>query len=107
MSVDGQKLQLGKAIEQARKAMGLSQAQLAQLLGNGAGQSHVSAIERGVNTPSVALLLELAAVLQTDPNTLVGWGGAGVKVLGEGEGVANEGVANATRFVVSEEAVAA
>ncbi len=103
MSVDIQKLQLGKAVEAARKSMGLSQAQLAAALGNGAGQSHVSAIERGVNTPSVALLVDLAQVLKTDPNTLIGWGGEGVIVAAD-ESVAS----NVTRFVVSEdEAVAA
>ncbi len=102
MSAENQKLQLGKAVEVARKALGLSQAQLAAALGNGAGQSHVSAIERGVNTPSVALLVDLAQVLKTDPNTLIGWGSAGVVAD------AGESVANATRFVVSEgEAVAA
>lgn len=91
MNVDEQKQQLGRSIEAHRKAMGLSQAQLAQALGIGVGQSHVSAIERGKNTPSIALFVRLAQVLQTDPNTLIGWGGA-----------ATEAPVNATRFVVSE-----
>ncbi len=95
MDGDTQKLQLGKSVEFYRKALGLSQAQLAAALGKGAGQSHVSAIERGVNTPSVALLVELAEILKTDPNTLIGWGAVAEKTNAE--------ATSETRFVVSAE----
>ena len=96
---------IGKQIEERRKAMGLSQKALAEKLGNGSSQSHVSAMERGINLPSVTLLGELAEVLGTDPNTLIGWGGEEVGVVAIDTVAATAVAANATPvFVVSEAA---
>jgi transcriptional regulator with XRE-family HTH domain len=37
------------------------------------GQTHVSAIERGINTPSVEMLTAAAQLLDVDPNYLLGF----------------------------------
>lgn len=56
--------QLLRTLAGRRRAKGLSQAQLASLLG--VAQAHVSDIERGTRNLSVVRLLEIANVLNLD-----------------------------------------
>jgi len=59
------------ALRRARRARGLTQAGLARILGV-AGGERVSAWERGVNQPDVALLPLMAAMLEVEPALLLG-----------------------------------
>lgn len=59
------------ALRRARRARGLTQAGLARILGV-AGGERVSAWERGVNQPDVALLPLMAATLEVEPALLLG-----------------------------------
>ncbi len=68
--------QLGVRLREMRKQAGLSQEELSRRLAQmntSARQTHISAIECGHNTPSLALLINMARVLETDPNALLGW----------------------------------
>lgn len=62
---------------QAREKMYPSQQKFANELtrrtGRRLGQSHISAIERGVNQPSVELLTAIAEILNVTPNHLLGF----------------------------------
>jgi transcriptional regulator with XRE-family HTH domain len=59
---------LGKTIKLYRKKAGLTQAELAKILGT--SNIHISHIEIGAVTPSVEVLLSIAEVLHVTPNDL-------------------------------------
>ena len=59
---------LGKTIKMYRKKAGLTQAELAKILGTSI--IHISHIEIGAVTPSVEVLLSIAEVLHATPNDL-------------------------------------
>lgn len=61
---------VGENIRTARKNMGLSSEQLAELLDKSV--HHVSKVELGWNKVSIDLLMDLVSVLHTDANTLLG-----------------------------------
>lgn len=62
---------LGKALQAARKAAGLTQQELCQR--SGLSYSTLAKIERGaIKAPSIFTIHAIAAALQTDLNTLVG-----------------------------------
>lgn len=78
---------IGMRLREHRKKAGLSQEELSRRLGQmntSARQTHISAIECGHNTPSLALLINMARVLETDPNALLGWDAEGMKERVEG-----------------------
>lgn len=60
----------GEAIQRARRAAGLRQRELADLIGCGDGL--ISNIERGYRSPPRSLLVTLAKVLHVDPSDLAG-----------------------------------
>jgi transcriptional regulator with XRE-family HTH domain len=60
---------VGQAIRRARKDAGMSMRTLADQCG--VSQPFISAIERGLSTPSIATLYRLAAVLGTEPAALL------------------------------------
>ena len=62
---------IGRAGRQARHALGLTQEQVAEKLG--VSVEFCSRIERGVALPSLEMFVRLAAVLQVDGNTLLGF----------------------------------
>lgn len=62
-------MELGKTIRERRKALGLTQEQLADCLGVSAPAVHKW--EKGVTCPDITTLPALARVLQTDLNTLL------------------------------------
>ena len=59
---------LGKTIKLYRKKAGLTQSELAKILGT--SNIHISHIEIGAVTPSVEVLLGIAEVLHVTPNDL-------------------------------------
>lgn len=60
---------IGKAVAKYRQASGLTQAQLAEILG--IGNDAVSRMERGTTVPTVLRLLELAEIFQCEIADLV------------------------------------
>jgi len=60
---------LGEAIRQLRKDAGLSQEQLAELVGTDLTQ--IGGLERGVRNPSYSTLLRLAAALQVPVSAIM------------------------------------
>lgn len=60
---------IGKAIAKYRQAAGLTQAQLAEILG--IGNDAVSRMERGTTIPTLTRLLELAEIFRCDIADLV------------------------------------
>lgn len=64
----------GEAIQRARRAAGLRQRELADLVGCGDGL--ISNIERGYRSPPRSLLATVAKVLHVDPSDLAGGPGA-------------------------------
>jgi len=70
----------GAALRQARIERGLTQAELANVLGV-AGGERVSAWERGVNQPDVRLVPVLASALGVDPAALLGRPQSGLREL--------------------------
>lgn len=60
---------LGPNLRRLRHARGLTQREAARRLGWGA--DHLADLERGRNTPSLALLLALCEVLGCSPNDLL------------------------------------
>ena len=61
---------IGRAMRQARHALGLTQEQLAEKLE--LSVEFCARIERGTSLPSLKTFVRLAAALQVDPNTLLG-----------------------------------
>lgn len=66
------KILLGEQIRNIRKACGLTQEQLAELLE--IDQKQVSCIERGINTPSMDRLQKIAEVLDVSVRDLFDFG---------------------------------
>jgi transcriptional regulator with XRE-family HTH domain len=66
---DALRLAVGQAIRRARTASGLSMRALA--LSCGVSQPFLSAVERGLSTPSIATLYRLAEVLEVAPADLL------------------------------------
>jgi transcriptional regulator with XRE-family HTH domain len=62
---------IGKAMRQARHALGLTQEQVAEQLE--LSVEFCSRIERGVSLPSLKTFIRLAVVLQVDVNILLGF----------------------------------
>lgn len=62
--------EIGKNIRLQRCRMGLKQAELADLIG--VTSQHLCHIETSTSTPSLSVLVEIANVLKTDVNTLLG-----------------------------------
>lgn len=60
---------LGRVLRRLRKERRLSQERLAELAGGTRG--YVSLLERGVNSPTLSKLLDLAAALGLRPSELV------------------------------------
>jgi DNA-binding XRE family transcriptional regulator len=59
----------GKVLKAARTSSGMSQQTLAD--GAGADRSYLSMLERGLQQPSLAMLLRIAKALSTQPEKLV------------------------------------
>ncbi|HCK7412059.1 TPA: helix-turn-helix transcriptional regulator [Pseudomonas aeruginosa] len=59
----------GKALRARRKALGVSQEQLAH--DAGIQRNYVSLIERGVNQPTITILFKLAVALKCSPSELI------------------------------------
>lgn len=57
---------IGKRIQQRRKALKFSQGELAEIID--ISPTHMSAIERGVQHPSIYTLLRLCEVLKSTPD---------------------------------------
>lgn len=57
----------GKALRQARKARGLTQEDFAEV----SGRTYVSALERGLKSPTFDKMVELARTLDIHPLTLL------------------------------------
>jgi transcriptional regulator with XRE-family HTH domain len=86
----GEQSYLSEAIRAARRRAGLSQAELAELLG--VRQSSVSQWERGSTRPSTVHLLALTAALKCSLLDFSGAGGDGAGAgTGEGAGGAGAG----------------
>ncbi len=66
---------MGARIRRRREAAGMTQAELAELLGYGASSSIVF-IEQGRNGLKPDVLVLLCATLKMSPNQLFGWGAA-------------------------------
>ena len=66
---DALRLAVGQAIRRARTASGLSMRAMA--LACGVSQPFLSAVERGLSTPSIATLYRLADVLDVAPADLL------------------------------------
>jgi transcriptional regulator with XRE-family HTH domain len=62
-------LAFGETLKLARRRRGLSQEQLATVCN--IDRTHTSLLERGLRTPSLSVLLDLAAALQIPPEQLV------------------------------------
>lgn len=60
----------GRLIRELRRERGLSQEKLAEL--SGCDRSYLSYIERGINSPSLSMVFQLAAGLGVRPSELVG-----------------------------------
>ena len=60
---------IGQRIKQARKAKGLTQEQLAEIIGLSA--SHISVIERGIKMPRLETLVEILNILKIDANFIL------------------------------------
>jgi transcriptional regulator with XRE-family HTH domain len=59
----------GKVLKAARTARGMSQQQLANSAG--ADRSYLSMLERGLQQPTLAMLLRISKALDTEPEKLV------------------------------------
>lgn len=85
LSTDPIRSGVGHAIGRARKQAGMSMRVLADRCG--VSQPFISAIERGLSTPSIATLYRLAAVLGTEPAALLPIHGSDeISVIRAGEG---------------------
>jgi len=62
-------LAFGETLKLARRRRGLSQEQLATVCN--IDRTYTSLLERGLRTPSLSVLLDLAAALQIPPERLV------------------------------------
>ncbi len=62
--------EFGKRLKEQRKAMGMTQEELAEALGL-ASKQHVSRMERGVEACSIDLLVELSIVLHVSTDYLL------------------------------------
>lgn len=60
---------LGRTIRAHRRSAGLTQEQLAEAIGS--SSEWMSQVERGVGTPSVAILLRIATAVGTTPLALI------------------------------------
>jgi transcriptional regulator with XRE-family HTH domain len=69
LKADPLRAAVGVAIRRARHASGLSMRDFANRCG--LSQPFVSAVERGLSTPSIATLYRMADVLDTEPSTLL------------------------------------
>lgn len=62
---------IGTRIRAAREAAGLTQAELADRVGSGLTQSHLSQLEADKHEPTLAMLRRLAAALGIEPASLL------------------------------------
>lgn len=60
---------LGQTISQLRQNLGLSQEELADRAG--IHRTYVSQLERGIKSPTLAVLIKIARALDTKPSRLV------------------------------------
>lgn len=72
------RLALGKAAREARTALNMTQAQVADALG--LAHEVYGRIERGLMMPSVPTLVRMASVLRVTPDQLLGWSSRQPKV---------------------------
>ena len=76
---------VGVSIRRARHASGMSMRDFATRCG--LSQPFVSAVERGMSTPSIATLYRMAEVLETEPSALLpSRPSGGVEIIRAGEG---------------------
>lgn len=76
---------VGKAIKRARSDAGLSMRDFANRCG--VSQPFISAVERGLSTPSISTLYRMAEVLGTEPSALLpSRSPDGIEVIRAGEG---------------------
>lgn len=59
----------GEKLQQLRQRQGLSQSQLAEMLG--VTRTHVSRMERGEKTPNIAMLLKIANIFGVTTDLLI------------------------------------
>ena len=59
----------GRALKEARKAAGQSQEELAELAG--IHRTYPSMLERGIRTPTLAMVIQLAVALRVPPEALL------------------------------------
>ena len=62
-------MKIGSFLKELRKEKGMTQKELAEKLG--CTSQHISAIERGVKTPTLETFVTLCNVLQVQPNLLL------------------------------------
>ena len=85
LDTDPIRVAVGVSIKRARIAVGMSMRDFAARCG--LSQPFVSAVERGLSTPSIASLYRMAEVLGTEPSTLLpSRRDGGVEVIRSGEG---------------------
>ncbi|MDY7100203.1 MAG: XRE family transcriptional regulator [Actinomycetota bacterium] len=76
---------VGRAIKRARSDAGLSMRDFAARCG--VSQPFISAVERGLSTPSISTLYRMAEVLETEPSALLPTRASdGIEVIRAGEG---------------------
>ena len=73
-----QDIELGKKLKQAREQAGLSQEELAHMLGY-QSRSSINKIEAGVQKPPLSTIKAFAQALGLSPNAIVGWQEAGAE----------------------------
>ncbi len=71
----------GRALKEAREAAGQSQEELAELAG--VHRTYPSMLERGIRTPTLTVVIQLAVALRVPPETLLArtLGGMGPRPL--------------------------
>ncbi len=85
VTADPLRTAVGVAIRRARHASGMSMRDFATRCG--LSQPFVSAVERGMSTPSIATLYRMAEVLQTEPSALLPTRPSGsIQIIRAGEG---------------------
>jgi transcriptional regulator with XRE-family HTH domain len=62
---------VGDRITAARKAAGVSRAELGRRIGGKCGYETIAQYERGQRTPTVERLVEIAVALRIEPGTLL------------------------------------
>ena len=67
--MDNQYVEMGKRISARRKALGITQSKLAEILD--ISNNHLSSIENGKQSPSFDKFVKLCEALETTPNDLL------------------------------------